>query len=41
MRRFLSLVLVIVALGLAGCAQVTESLNGAGRTIDGVFTPNK
>lgn len=33
--------ILLAAAMLAGCAQVTESVNGAGRSIEGFFSPNK
>jgi len=41
MKRAAWLTLFIVLTGLTGCAQVTESVNGAGRSIEGFFSPNK
>jgi hypothetical protein len=32
---------LVAFIGLTGCAQVTESVNGAGRSIEGFFSPNK
>ena len=40
MRR-VAWLLVLAALGLSGCAQVTDAMNGAGRSIDGFFSPDR
>ena len=41
MKKITWLFLLVLCLGLAGCAQVTESVNGAGRSIDGWFSPDR
>lgn len=41
MKKAVWAVLAVAALGMTGCAQVTESVNGAGRSIEGFFSPNK
>jgi hypothetical protein len=41
MKRFGLTLALILALSAAGCAEVTKSVNGAGKTVDGWFSPNK
>jgi len=41
MKRVLWAAAVLFVIGMSGCAQVTESVNGAGRSIEGFFTPNR
>jgi hypothetical protein len=41
MKKVTWMLLVFTALGLSGCAQVTEAVNGAGRSIEGFFSPGR
>lgn len=40
MRKFAVWLALAAACAAAGCAEITKSVNGAGKTVDGWFSPN-